>query len=140
MPVERDYILRVIEMMVQLIAAILGRVSAGKFDEAEQMLENAYQVLLREEASLLRSIPAERLIPELLEAHSYTHGQLEVLAELFLAQAQLHYARMLREESLGCYDRSIILFRYLETESRTLSFERLAKIQRIEGRIAELKD
>jgi hypothetical protein len=48
---QRDYILRMIEMMGDFIAAILKMMKKEQFPEAFRMIENAYFEFLKEDAA-----------------------------------------------------------------------------------------
>jgi predicted translin family RNA/ssDNA-binding protein len=135
---QRDYILRMIEMLGEILRIIFGWIKKGDFEQASLNLENAYRTLLREDASLFHAIPVNELTDRLLGEHNYTHGHLEVLAELFFAEAELRYAKNNLEGSLVFYEKSITLFLFLEKELRTFSAERQTKIAAIQNRISEL--
>ena len=54
---EKDYILRMIEMMGEFIAAILGLIKKGDYKQASESLDRAYHNLLKEDASFFQRIP-----------------------------------------------------------------------------------
>jgi len=49
---QKDYILRMIEMMVEVIAGIMGLIKKGEFDKAPKSINNAYFQLLTQLASM----------------------------------------------------------------------------------------
>ena len=51
---QKDYILRMIEMIGDLMAGILGLIRKGKFDQASQGLSDIYRHMLREDFLLQR--------------------------------------------------------------------------------------
>lgn len=128
-----------IEMISKLIAGILGLIKKGELDPASQAIEQAYLDFLKEDASFFRSIPKEDLTQKLLYKHNYTNGHLEVLSELFYAQAELFYAKGKTAESLEFYEKSLILFEFIVNENKTYSDEKFSRISLIKEKIRELK-
>lgn len=136
---QRDYILRMLEMLTDLIAGILGLIKKGDYQKASQSLDNAYYDYLKQDASLFHSISKEDLITILLKEHNYTNGHLEILSELFCAQAELSNAQGNQIESLIFYEKSLILLDFVIKESKSFSFEKQSKLSLLQNRIAELK-
>lgn len=135
---QRDYILRMIEMMADFIAAVLKMLTKGDFPQASQMIENAYYDFLKNDAAFFKSIPAGQLTDELLVKHNYTTGHLEILAELFNAEAELEYKTGNMEKSLEFFRKTRILLEFVMNESATYSTEKEKRISIIEQRIYEL--
>lgn len=132
---NKDYILKMIEMVGELIASIIGKIRKGDYDKASGMLSNLYMDVLREDASWFRNLPEKDLTKKLLAGHNYTNGHLEILAELFNAEAELCLARGQNPEC-GEYSRkSLILFEFIDSEQRTYSLERINKMESIRRRI-----
>jgi hypothetical protein len=137
---QRDYILRMIEMLGDLIAAILGLVKKGDYFQASGKLEGLYYDMLKEDAAFFRNLPAEDLTDKLLKSHDYTNGHLEILAELFNAEAELQLAQGNNAESLVYFVKSLTLFEYIDVALKTYSQERIDKITLINERIEKLKE
>ena len=135
---QKDYILRMIEMIMKFIGEFLGLLKKGELEEASENLEKAYNTFLKEDAVFFRNIPAGELTDKLLKEHNYTNGHLEVLAELFNAEAELRYARKDRPGCLEFSEKSLILFEFIDREYKTLSMERINKMEALRNRIAEL--
>lgn len=135
---QRDYILRMIEMISDLIAGILGLVRKGKYQEAEESLDQAYLDFLKEDAAFFQAIPKEKLTEELLGKHHYTSGHLEVLSELFFAQAELFYAQGHLHESMNYYERCLLLTEFVVKESKVYSVQKQNRIDELKARIASL--
>jgi hypothetical protein len=131
MAFQRDYILRMIEMMGDLIAAILGLIKKGDYDTASKSIDNAYHQFLREDASFFSLIPKEELTEKLLNEHNYTNGHLEILSELFYAQAELLNGQGKHSESIAFYEKSMILLDYVIRESGTYSFDKEKKLSEL---------
>jgi len=135
---QKDYILRMIEMIGDLIAAILGLIKKGDPEQAQKLLERSYYELLRREASFFLLIPKEHLTNTLLNEHNYTNGHLAVLAELFYAEALVCEAQGRKKDGLVSYEKSLVLFEFLEQEEKTWSARREERMNEIKTKIREL--
>ncbi|MDP4224414.1 MAG: hypothetical protein Q8868_13990 [Bacteroidota bacterium] len=136
---QRDYILRMIEMIGDLIAGIMGLIRKGELKKASKELSDVYRQMLREDSSFFSAIPAEELTDTLLQQHNYTNGHLEILAELFNAEAELKLAQGNKTGSLEYSLKSLMLFEFIGREQKTFSFEREEKIDGIRKRIENLQ-
>ena len=135
---QKDYILRMIEMIGDLIAAILGLIKKGDLEQAEKMIERGYYELLRRDASFFQLIPKEHLTDKLLGDHHYTNGHLTILAELFFAEAIVSKASDKRDNSLVCFEKSLLLLEFLEQADKTYSEKRIERMNQIKEQLAEL--
>ena len=135
---QKDYILRMIEMLGDLLRAVLGWMAKKDFTKAEEKLSEAYISLLRKDASFFTDIPADKLTATLLQDHHYTNDHLLILAELFNAEALLRDARKQYAGSVPFYEKALILFRFFDENDRTWSEERQQKMKKIKERIDEL--
>jgi len=135
---QKDYILRMIEMIGTMIAAIIGKIKKGDFDQASEELGNIYYDMLKEDASFFRSIPENELTQKLLQNHNYTNGHLEILAELFNAEAVLCMAQGDNGGGLEYSRKSLIIFEFIDAEQKTYSLERINKIEAIRKRVLSL--
>jgi len=127
-----------IEMLGDLLAAIFGIVIKGDYFKASEKLEQIYFDMLKEDAVFFRSIPKEELTHRLLEEHNYTSGHLEILAELFNAEAELALAQGDSTGSLEFSEKSLLLFEYVDVYRRTLSLERLDRMSVLRERVERL--
>jgi len=137
---QKDYVLRMIEMIRELIMGILGLIKKGDLDIAGEKIDNLYYDFLKEDSAFFTSIPAGELTEKLLQEHNYTHGHLEILAWLFDAEAELELARGNRKMSLEFSRKSLILFEFIENEQKSYSFDREGKLKMIRNRIKSLKE
>jgi hypothetical protein len=137
---QKDYILRMIEMIGDLIAAIMGLIRKGEYKQAYDRLSDIYYNVLREDASFFRTIPESDLTNKLLQDHNYTNGHLEILAELFNAEAELCLAMENQKGSMEYSRKSLILFEFIDSEQKTYSLERINKMETIRKRIELLKN
>jgi len=137
---RKDFILRMIEMMAELVAGILGLIKKRNFEKASETIENAYTDFLQQDAVFFRNIKAGQLIDKLLKEHNYTNDHLEILAELFYVEAELLFAQEKTAESKEFYEKALILCEFADKEMRTFSFERQSKISLLQSRICQLSD
>jgi hypothetical protein len=136
---QKDYILRMIEMIGDLIAAVLGLIKKGDYNKASEELGKIYHDMLKEDAAFFKDIPAGELTGKLLKEHNYTNGHLEILAELFNAEAELEFARGNKSGCAEFSTKSLILFEFIDKEQKTYTPERLKKMSTIRERIAEIQ-
>jgi hypothetical protein len=135
---QKDYILRMIEMLGDLISAVFGLARKGDFQQATEKLERIYYDMLKEDAAFFRSIPKEDLTHKLLDEHNYTNGHLEILAELFNAEAELAFAQGNPHGCLEYSEKALLLFEFIDLKQKTLSMDRLDKMSNIRDRITNL--
>jgi hypothetical protein len=139
---QRDYILRMIEMIAQLIAGILKLIRSGDVQQASKALQSAYGLAFQHEAIGLKEIPEEKLLDNLLNGYHYTTGHLEMLSDLFFAEAELSMAEKKIGESRLYYKKTLVLLNYIDKEYRSYSQERQNRILAIKEILADesLKD
>jgi hypothetical protein len=132
---QKDYILRMIEMLGELIAGILGLIKKGDLKQAAGKLDMLYRDMLKEDAAFFRDLPEEGLTDRLLHQHNYTNGHLEILAELFNAEAELCTAQGNKSDAIMYSRKSLILFEFIDREYKTYSQERTERMETINQRI-----
>jgi len=137
---QKDYILRLIEEMSKFLGIILGLMKKGDYQKASEYLASSYYELLKKDAAYFRMIPEKDLTSELLDKHNYTNGHLEILAELFNAEAELCAAKKDNAGTLLYSQKSLRLFRFIDGEYKTYSQERIDKILMLEKRIQKNDD
>ena len=135
---QKDYILRMITMLMKFLGEVLGLIKKGDLKKASDQLEKGYNIFLREDSSFFHNIPEEKLTKNLLQDHNYTNGHLEILAELFNAEADLDMAKGDKSATLEFSRKALILFKFVDTEQKTYSAERLDKMEVLRKRIEEL--
>lgn len=128
-----------IEMLGDMLAAIFGLIRRGEYKQAGENLDRIYYDMLKEDAAFFRSIPTDKLTQTLLEEHNYTNGHLEILAELFNAEAELELGQGNNAGSLEYSEKSLLLFEFIDLNQKTLSLERIDKMAAIRDRIEGLK-
>jgi hypothetical protein len=136
---QKDYILRMVEMIGDLIAAFLGLLKKGDLHQAEKLIERGYVELLSKDASFFLLIPNEKLTDQLIGEHHYEHYHLEILAELFYAEAKLAESQSKPEHCLACCEKSQILTEFLEQQDKTWSATREERKHFLQEKITMLR-
>lgn len=136
---QKDFIMRLIQMIAEVIARILGFIKEGDSEQANLLLENAYRDFLKEDASFFRNLPKEKLTDELLTEHNYTHDHLKILSELFFAEGELNFAKGNMDASLNYYEKSLLILEFSEAPSNAFSLSSEAKINLLKEKIETLK-
>jgi hypothetical protein len=132
---QKDYVLRMVEMLSEMIAAILGLIKKKDFKSASENLGRIYYEMLRQDAGYFRNIPEDKLTETLLEEHNFTNGHLEILAELFNTEAELCIAQGDKQNGDTYSRKALKLFEFVDTEQRIYSTERINKIGAIRERL-----
>ncbi len=137
---QKDYILRMVDMLMEMISLILGYIKKKEFKQATIALEYAYQTLLKEDASFFQNISIENLTENLMQQHHYTNGHLEILAELFFLEAELKFAEEKNDRSLELYKKSLILFEFIEKATKSYSVDKQNKMNTMKARISSIQE
>lgn len=135
---QKDYILRMIEMFGEMLAGIFGLLRKRRYEEASQAIENAYADLLRKNSSEILKVDADRLPDVLQRDFGFNQQQLEVVAGLLYAEAELNFRQKKFSKSKLNFQKSLAIFKYLEKEQKIYSVERQDQISDIEKRISEI--
>jgi len=137
---QKDYILRMVKMFGEMIAAILGLIKKGEYKQASLRLDKIYYDMLKRDSSFFHRIPEEELTSKLLRDHNFTNGHLEILAGLFDADAELELAQGNRTESMEYSRKSLIIYEFIDKEFKIYSQERITRMSEIKARIEALQN
>lgn len=127
-------------MLADLIAGILRLIKKGEYELASRTLDKIYLDLLKQDSAIFKNIPKNNLTEDLLTDHNYTNDHLEVISELFYAQAELLFAQGKLHDSIEYYDKSLILLKFIAGKSKTFSLEKQSKILLIQNKLDSLKN
>lgn len=137
MSIQKDFILRMIEMMGDLVAALLGKIKRGETHIAEEQIEQYYSDFLKKDASFFRNLPIEDITETLLNEHNYTSGHLQILAELFYAEGELRLATG-NDSAKEYFQKSLVLHEYVDNELRTFDLKRQNRLVELKSKIDSL--
>lgn len=136
---HKDYIMRMMEMLSEMIALLLGLIKKGDFKVAAKHLEKAYLDFLKKDAAFFHAIPLEELTNKLLSEHHYTNDHLKVLSELFYAEGELQIADNKPQAALIHFEKAMRLFEFTEQENATFSLANQRRHQALAERIESIK-
>ena len=128
-----------IEMLGDLLRGIFGLINKGELEDASEKLSRIYYDMLKQEAVFFRSIPQDELTDKLLREHNFTNGHLEILAELFNAEAELQMARGNKKECAEYSLKALVLFEFIDKEQKTYSYERIKRMEGLRERIKSIR-
>ena len=125
-------------MFGEMLAGILGLIRKRRYQEASRAIENTCVELLRKNTSDILKVDADKLPETLQRDFNFNQQQLEIVAGLLYAEAELNYRQNKFPESKSNFQKSLTIFKYLDSEQKTYSMERLTRISDIEKRISEI--
>lgn len=138
MAYHKDYILRMMEMMAEMIAIFLGLLKKGDTKQAEKRLNNAYRDFLKEDAAFFHQLPVEQMTNQLLEKHNYTHQHLKILSELFYAEGELSLKNRDKNRAKSAFEKAIFIREFIDIEGSTFSITDQERMKLLKGRITDL--
>ena len=122
MPKE-DYLLKYLEKLSRVIAAMLGLRDKGFPEDALRLADETYKEMLGFDVEELAIMPVEKFV-ELVCKHGYTSSHLEIMARLAHETANAMNTRTDNENSTGFYEKTLQLYYLLNEKDKTFSFER----------------
>lgn len=125
-------------MFGEMLAGIFGLLRKKRYEEASRAIENAYTELLRKNVSDIFKTDDNKLTEVLEKDFGFNQQQLEVVAGLLYAEAELHYRQENFSKSKSLFQKSLTIFRYLDKVQKTYSVERQNQIADIEKRVSEI--
>lgn len=135
---QRDYILKMIEMFGEMLAGILAMIRRKQYKKASETIENAYTELLQQSSAEILKIDAEDLQDALQTKYNFNQQQLEIVAGLLFAEAELNFSEKKYATGKTNFLKSLTIFKYLDKKQKTYSLEHQNRIAEIERRIAEI--
>ena len=127
-----------IEMFGEMLAGILGMIRKKQYKKSSEAIENAYTELLKQSSSEIMKIDAEDLHDILQNKYNFNLQQLEIVAGLLYAEAELNLGEKKYVSGKSDFQKSLTIFKYLDKEQKTYSIEHQNRIAEIERRIDEI--
>ena len=128
MGIERDYIMRQLMMLFDVIQKIFNFRKKGQKEEAEEQIRYFYNYLKLETKIQEKSI--ESLLDYLVSEKKFTNNHLEMIAFVFKEQGELADNSA---QKLGFFRKAYFLLEKIDRESTSFSMDRHMKL-------AELKE
>jgi hypothetical protein len=131
MPKE-DYLLKYLEKLSRVIAAMLGLRDKGFPEDALRMADETYKELLSLDLDTISIMPVNEFI-EVVRKTSYTTSYIEALAKITKESANCYAANGDKQKMRIFSEKALLLYQLLNEKDKTFSFER-------EMIISELKE
>lgn len=122
MPKE-DYLLKYLEKLSRVIAAMLGLRDKGFPEDALRLADEIFTELLDFNTDELAVMPVD-LFVETIRKGGYSATHLEIMAQLFHETAKSFFARGNEENADLFYMKTLQLYYLLNEKDKTFSFER----------------
>ena len=128
MPKE-DYLLKYLEKLSRVIAAMIGLREKGFPDDSIKLAEETYKELLDLDIDKLLKMPVSEF-SVLLKTTGYSAKYLEALAELTTELAN-SFMILKNEQAQNIYTKALEIYSLLNEKDKTFSFERETKISKL---------
>ena len=123
MSVERDYLMRQIKQLFDVLSKILGHRNKGELEEAEDQVRYFYKILRWEKD--IRKMSIEELIDYVRENKKLSNEQIELLGFVLKEQGELSD---LEDERIDFFRKAYFLLETVERESISFSMDRQMKL------------
>jgi len=131
--VEKDFLMRQFNQLGVVLAKILGFKEKGKFEEAQQVIDNTLTDFGLKKLDVYLKIDVKTLVTELIAYHKLNTDQIKALAELFYEKGDIFNELSEINLSQDSYIRALILFDHITKTEKVFSFEREEKINKIKS-------
>jgi len=133
---KRDYLIDQIEQLGRALAMIysklLGFRNEGKVPESIEFTSLSLKTELNLDLDELAAIPTEDFVSRMKEDKKFNYANLELLADILLHIADdTNQSNPDSRQDQNFYSKSLKVYNYLNERDLTYSFERQAKIERI---------
>ena len=133
--VEKDFLMRYFNQLGVVIAKLLGLKEQGKFQEANQIIENSLLDFGLKMPEVYLKFHQAELLSKLKTKDDLNDGQIKILAELLFQKGEVERALSNSEVDKQYYSRALILLEYLTDNENVYSFERGQRIDWIKSYI-----
>ena len=135
MPKE-DYLLKYLEKLSRVIAAMLGFRDKGFPEDGLHLADETYREMLDIDLDELELMPVELFI-ERMKKENYNASYLQVLTQLTNETANTFSDLGNKEKALNFYNKCLHLYYLLNEKDKTFSFEREMIISELKQLILE---
>ncbi len=136
--IQRDYFQRMIEEAAYVISRLMGLREAGRFEELEKNLEDAFAGWFPFDRSMILQTDPQELPALLMEAYGLQETQLTVLADLLREEAETWLAKGQTDRGQQLLRAGLSILQFLDGLDPDLySFARVEKINRLNSRLEE---
>jgi hypothetical protein len=135
MPKE-DYLLKYLEKLSRVIAAMLGLRDKGFPEDAIRLAEETYKELFVLDLESIAVLPVSEFI-KIIEKESFSPAYIEALAKITHETAHSFNTKGDKQKMRIFSEKALLLYRLLNEKDKTFSFEREALISGLEKIIDE---
>lgn len=133
MPKE-DYLLKYLEKLSRVIAAMLGLRDKGFSEDALRLADETYKELLTIHLDDITTIPANEFI-EIIKKENYTSAYIETLALITKETAACFEQKNNVVNTRIFNEKALLLYNLLNEKDKTFSFERELIISELENKL-----
>lgn len=133
MPKE-DYLLKYLEKLSRVIAAMLGLRDKGFSEDALRLADETYKELLTIHLDDITTIPANEFI-EIIKKENYTSAYIEALALITKETAACFEQKNNVVNTRIFNEKALLLYNLLNEKDKTFSFERELIISELENKL-----
>ncbi len=133
MPKE-DYLLKYLEKLSRVIAAMLGLRDKGFPEDALHLADETYKELLTLDLENISMMPVSEFI-EIVKKESYTPAYIEALAKITKETADCFELKNNSEKPRIFNEKALLLYKLLNEKDKTFSFERELIISELEKKL-----
>lgn len=133
MPKE-DYLLKYLEKLSRVIAAMLGLRDKGFPEDALRLADETYKELLTIHLDDISTIPANEFI-EIIKEENYTSAYIEALAFITKETAACFEQKNNVVNTRTFNEKALLLYNLLNEKDKTFSFERELIISELENKL-----
>jgi hypothetical protein len=135
---KRDYLMDQIEQLGRALAMILSKLmgfrNEGKVPESIELTSLSLKTELDLDLDELSAIPTEDFVSRMKGDKKFNYANLEILADILLHIADdINESNTGSRQGLNFYNKALKVYTYLNERDLTYSFDRQAKIERING-------
>ncbi len=136
--IRRDYILRMIDEMVKLIAALLGLLKKGEIEQAQKIYNEGILRALDMDEDTLLQIDLDKLVTIFEVKYGESYEGLETIATLLSRGGDIHLKSGDELRSKQCYFKSLEILNLVELKSDSFSLNRQAEMNKLNQLLHQL--
>ncbi len=137
--IRKDYILRMIEEIGKIIAAILGLLKKGDVEQAQKLYLGALRRAFDLEEDKVLDMDVDQLRAIFENQFGESFEGLEIIAGLLVKGGDIHLENSDENKAESCYLKALSLYNLVEMESGTYSLNRQAEMKKVTQLIDVLK-
>lgn len=130
--IERDYLMRQLMQLLEIIQKILRSREKGDKQEAEREVSFFYEILRLDPG--LAELPVSRYLDTLIHEKKLTNEQLEMVAFVLKEQGEMAEEEAAR---LDFFSKSLILLQKVDRETISYSMDRAMKLEELKAYLKE---